>query len=304
MKFLQKHEDTILFSITLIVIALSALYSYLLFHTFAELYSIIIGATVFILAFQLRDRIDQGYLTLLGISYLFIAVIDLIHALAYKGMNIFTGFDANLPTQLWIGARYLESLSFLCALFFINRKIKAYPLMLIYFSITALILLSIFVFKNFPDCYIEGKGLTAFKIYSEYVICLVLGLALFLLRKNKDAFPKNSFMYLQLALITTIFAELSFTKYISVYGAFNFMGHIFKIISCYFIYKAIVKTALTEPFNLLWRQLKESEENLKNAYIKLNTYTEVLDLVFVVLDRNQNIMYINQKGAEKLGYTK
>lgn len=105
-------------------------------------------------------------------------------------------------------------------------------------------------------------------------------------------------------MITTIFAELSFTKYGSVYGVFNFIGHIFKIISFFFIYKALVKTALTDPFNLLWKKLKENEERLKEAYLKLNTYIEVLDLVFVVVDRNKNIIRINQKGAEKLGYTR
>ncbi|MBC7188737.1 PAS domain S-box protein, partial [Candidatus Aerophobetes bacterium] len=196
------------------------------------------------------------------------------------------------------------SLSFLCATLLINKKINVYPAIWIYSAITVANFISIFVFKNFPDCYIEGQGLTAFKIYSEYVICLILAASLIILRKNKSAFPRATLLYLQLALITTILAELSFTKYVSVYGVFNFIGHIFKIISFFFIYKALVKTALTDPFNLLWKKLKENEERLKEAYLKLNTYIEVLDLVFVVVDRNKNVIRINQKGAEKLGYTK
>ncbi len=304
MKSLQKYEDYILFSVTIGIISLSSLYSYLLFHTLSELYSIIIGAIIFIIAFNLRDKIEQGYISLLGISYLFIVIIDLIHTLAFKGMNIFKGFDANLPTQLWISARYLESLSFLFATFFINRRVRIYPLLFFYSAITAIILLSIFFFKNFPDCYIEGKGLTAFKIYSEYLICIILVISLIFIRRNRESFPEITFQYLQLALVTTILAELSFTQYVSVYGAFNFIGHIFKIISFFFIYKAIVKTVFTDPFNLLWKKLKESEENLKNAYIKLNTYTEVLDLIFVVIDRKGRIILINKRGAEKLGYVK
>lgn len=304
MKSYQKYEDYILFSVTIGIISLSSLYSYLLFHTLSELYSIIIGAMIFIITFNLRDKIEEGYLNLLGISYLFIAVIDLIHTLAFKGMNIFKGFDANLPTQLWISARYLESLSFLLATFFINRRVNIYPLIFSYSAITAILLLSIFFFKIFPDCYIEGKGLTTFKIYSEYIICIILGISLIFIRKNRKSFPNITFQYLQLALVTTILAELSFTQYISVYSAFNFIGHIFKIISFFFIYKAIVKTAFTDPFNLLWRKLKESEENLKNVYIKLNTYIEVLDLVFVVIDKKGKIIFINENGAEKLGYTK
>ncbi|MGB9892399.1 MULTISPECIES: MASE3 domain-containing protein [Thermodesulfovibrio] len=304
MKFLEKYEDFVLLFTTILIISLSIIYSYLLFHTLAEIYSIIIGTTIFIIYLNLRDKIDQGYVSLLGIAYLFVSIIDLIHTLAYKGMNIFQGFDANLPTQLWISARYLESLSFLCATLLINKKINVYPAIWIYSAITVANFISIFVFKSFPDCYIEGQGLTAFKIYSEYVICLILAASLIILRKNKSAFPRATLLYLQLALITTILAELSFTKYVSVYGVFNFIGHIFKITSFFFIYKALVKTALTDPFNLLWKKLKENEERLKEAYLKLNTYIEVLDLVFVVVDRNKNVIRINQKGAEKLGYTK
>lgn len=282
MKFWQKFEDFIIFFIIIALISLSVIYNYLLFHTLAELYSIIIGIVIFVFTFNLKDKIDQGYLNLLGISYLFIAIIDLIHTLAFKGMNIFKGFDANLPTQLWISAIYLESLSFLFAAFFINKKINVYSAMLLYSLITLLAFLSIFVFKNFPDCYIEGQGLTDFKIYSEYVICLILIFSFILLRKNKSAFPKTTILYLQLALITTILAELSFTQYVSVYGAFNFVGHIFKIISFFFIYKALLKTGLTDPFSLLWCQLKESEEKLRQAYITLHTYIEVLDLFLLL----------------------
>lgn len=304
MKFLQKYEDFLLFSVILIVISLSALYSYLLFHTFAEIYSIIVGATIFILAFNLRDKIENGYLTVIGIAYFSIASIDLLHTLAFKGMNIFKGFDANLPTQLWISARYIESLSFLVALFFINKRVNVYILMTLYALFTTAVLMSIFVLKIFPDCYIEGKGLTDFKIYSEYLICAVLILSWLILRKRKSFFPETTFTYLSLALVTTVLAELSFTQYLCVYDVFNFSGHILKIISFYFIYKAIVKTVLIDPFSILWKRLTESEKNLKQAYIKLNTYTEVLDLVFVVIDKNQNIIRINQRGAEKLGYTK
>lgn len=302
--FLKKYEDFILFFLALSIISLTAIYSYLLFHTLVELYSIIIGGIIFIITFTLRDKIELGYVRLLGIAYLFLTIFDLVHILSYKGMNIFAGFDANLPTQLWIAARYLESLSFLFAVLFIKRQFSFYLIMLIYSVITGIVFISLFLLKNFPDCYLEVYGLTNFKIYSEYLIALILVITLILLRKNKAFFPNVTFQYFQLAIITTILAELSFTQYVSVYGSFNFLGHILKAISYFFIYKALIKTALMDPFNLLWRKLKESEEQLRDAYIKLNTYLEVLNLVFVVIDRNQKIKRINQRGAEILGYSK
>ena len=53
---------------------------------------------------------------MLGVSFLFVGIIDLIHTLAYSGMGIFVGYSSNLPTQLWISARYIQALSFLFAI--------------------------------------------------------------------------------------------------------------------------------------------------------------------------------------------
>lgn len=112
----NKIKPHIFFIITLFIVSLTPLYSFLLFHTVSEFYSIIIAGTIFVIVYNLRDKIEQGYITFIGISYFYVGVIDFLHTLAYKGMNIFTGFDANLPTQLWISARYMESISFFLAL--------------------------------------------------------------------------------------------------------------------------------------------------------------------------------------------
>jgi hypothetical protein len=116
----------------------------------------------------------------LGIAYLFVGFIDIIHTLAYVGMGVFLGYGANLSTQLWIAARYLQSISLLIACFiFERRKIKINFILLGYTIITSLLFLSIFYWKIFPPCFIEGTGLTSFKKISEYIISLILAASLF-----------------------------------------------------------------------------------------------------------------------------
>jgi hypothetical protein len=100
---------------------LTSLYSYLLFHTLAEFFSIIIAGTVFVLTWNARRYISNGYLLIIGISLLFVGIIDTIHTLSFTGMNVLLEYDSNLPTQLWIAARYMQSLSFFAAIFFIRR---------------------------------------------------------------------------------------------------------------------------------------------------------------------------------------
>ncbi|MDD2853799.1 MAG: MASE3 domain-containing protein, partial [Desulfuromonadaceae bacterium] len=68
---------------------------------------------------------------------------------------------------------------------------------------------------------------------------------------------------LALSIGCTIITELCFTVYVHLYGISNLVGHFFKIFSFYFIYKAIIETGLAKPYDLLFKDLRESEERFK-----------------------------------------
>ncbi len=245
---------------------LTSLYNYLLFHSLAEIFSIVIAFSIFVLAWNCRKIIDNDYLIFLGIAYLFIGFIDIIHTLAYTGMGVILGYGTNLPTQLWIAARFLESLSLLIAYSVLDKKKLKINLVLLGYIVTlSLLFLSIFYWKIFPSCFIEGSGLTPFKKISEYIISLILAASLFFLLKRKEKFDHKVLQCLVISILLTIASELAFTFYISAYGLSNLIGHIFKIISFYFIYQAIIVTGLTKPHELLFRNLQENEEKLSYA---------------------------------------
>nr|WP_319537617.1 MASE3 domain-containing protein [uncultured Methanospirillum sp.] len=256
-----EHFFLILFCI-LFFISCTDLISYLLFHTIIELFSIIIAFLIFVITWNSKDRIQNSFLIFLGSAFFFIGIVDLIHTLAFKGMNIFSGYDANLPTQLWIAARYIEAFTLIIAFLVSQQKIPAERIFLGYAIITTGIVYSIFA-GFFPTCYIEDFGLTPFKIYSEYVICLMLFGSIALLYNQKNRFEAYIFWLILGAIIATIGSELAFTHYINVYGPANFLGHIFKFIAFTFIYLAIVQTGISRPFDLMYREIAESEEKFR-----------------------------------------
>ncbi len=253
---------------------LTSFYSYLLFHALVELFSVAIAWAVFALAWNSRRLIRNNYLLLLGIAYLFVGCLDLLHTLAYKGMNVFPGYGADLPTQLWIAARYLESLSFVIAPFFLGRALNARNALGAYILGFALILLSIFAWPVFPACYVAGQGLTTFKIVSECIICALLLGALGLLYLKRREFDAAIWRLVAWSLVTMMVAELAFTFYVGVYDLSNLIGHYFKVISFYLIYRAIIETGLTKPFSLLLRDLKQAEESLRKTNEELEERVE------------------------------
>ncbi|MDY0093542.1 MAG: MASE3 domain-containing protein, partial [Candidatus Vecturithrix sp.] len=132
---------------------LASSYNYLLFHTLAEGFSIVVAFSIFILTWKTRQFQENGYLEFLGIAYFFIAILDGVHTLAYKGMSsVFPGDDANLATQLWIAARYLESLSFLIAPILLKKQSHFTRLFWGVAVVTALLLVGFFM-GLFPECF-------------------------------------------------------------------------------------------------------------------------------------------------------
>lgn len=253
---------------------LSSLYNYLLFHSVAEIFSIIITFGIFMFVWNSREFMNNDYLLIIGVAYLFVGGLDLLHTLSYKGMGIFTGYGSNLPTQLWIAARYLQSISLLVSPFFFERKPNLKIVFSGYSLITAILLSSIFFWKIFPDCYIEGVGLTPFKKISEYIISLAFAVSLYHLLKHGTKFKQAVLRLMVLSIMFIIGAELAFTFYIDVYGASNLIGHIFKIISFYLVYKAVIETGIQEPYSLMFKDLKDNEVKLSLLNQTLETRVE------------------------------
>lgn len=301
-KIYKKHEWIFWGALALFGIYLTTFHHFLLFHSLAELFSIVIAFGIFIVAWHSRNFIDNHYLLFLGIAYFFVAIIDTVHTLAYKGMGVFQGYDANLPTQLWIMARYVESCSLLFAPFFFERKIRVNLLFFIYTLIISLLFGLIFYWPIYPDCFIEGEGLTPFKKISEYIISFILLGSMLLVIRKKNEFDRSVLILVIWSIITTIISELAFTFYISVYGLSNLIGHIFKIISFYLIYKAIIETGLTKPYDILWRRLKLSEEQMREERDRAQSYLDVAGVILVVIGSDQKVLLINRKGCEVLGY--
>ncbi|MBC7236697.1 MAG: PAS domain-containing protein, partial [Chloroflexi bacterium] len=247
---------------------------------------------------------DNGYLLLLGISSLFVGSIDLIHVLAYKGMGIFPGYDANLPTQLWIAARYLQSLSLLGASALIyaaprtrlQRRYAPHAVFVGYMLLTALVLIACFR-RFFPDWYIEGVGLTPFKRISEYVILAVLVASMLLLWGKRALFTQEVLHWLMAFFIATIFAELAFAFYISVYSLSNMIGHLFKAVAFYGLYRAIVFTGIVRPQTLLFRALQASEELYR---LLVESAADTIH----IKDRQMRYRLVNSQLARHLGLSK
>ena len=281
-------------AVVIALLHLTANYSFLLFHTLIESIRIVVLGGIFVLAWHSRRWSENNFLLVLGIGSIFVAGLEMLHTLSYKGLGLFPGYDANLPTQFWIAFRYLESVSLLLAALSIRRKSPppAHRLAAAY-AIASITLAAAVFGGQFPDCFIDGSGLTDFKVYSEFVIIGLFAISLALLLAQRHHFKRGVLKMIVAGIVFAALSGFAFTRYIGVFDFANEVGHYLLLISTYFIYRAMLVTGIIAPFDLLFRSLKQNQSKLEAMVAdrtRVLRETQALNAAF--LHNSPSIIYL------------
>ncbi|MHC1742548.1 MAG: MASE3 domain-containing protein [Syntrophobacteraceae bacterium] len=280
-------------------------YSYLLFHSFVELFTAAVTGTLFLLAWHSRRFSKDDAFVFLGCANLCIGIICILHTLAYKGMGVFVAWPGpNLATQLWIIARFIESLSFLVFSLLIGKQLRPWISMWGCLLVTAILLCSVFVWSVFPTCYLDGVGLTPFKIVSEYVVCFLLAANMVILFRKRRFVDSLVYRLLMGSLCFSFLAGLAFTAYVSVYGLSNLVGHYFHLVTFFLVYQALIRSSLTRPYGTLFRELSAAREAIsrREQYYRsvldhLHEEIRIIDLDGTIVEANRT--YLNSSGLSR-----
>ncbi len=261
---LQPCKSVIVALAVFVGLYVSSVYNFLFFHSLAEIFSIILACGIFFIAWNSRRFLNNNCLLFIGVAYLFVAGIDLAHALSFAGMGVFSGYDPNVSTHLWICARYLQAISVAVAPLLLTRQLNPDRLFIVFSAIFAMIMASIFVWDIVPVYIAEGTGLTASKVTSEFLICLISLASIGILLGYRDRFDQVILKLLIWSIMFTIGSELAFDLYTGEDVIANVIGHYFKIVSFCFIYQAMIEAGLKQPYDVLSRELKTAHDQLED----------------------------------------
>lgn len=277
--------------------------NFLFFHVITELVSVVIMWAIFILVWNTRATIDNYAVLFLGVSYFFVGSVDLLHTISYKGMGVLAGNDSNVPTQLWIVSRYIQSVSLLLAPLLLRRRPQPSLVLLCFFGSTVLLVGLVFS-GLFPNCLIGGVQLTSFKIGSEYLVVVLLTVSIWAFNKVKKEFDPQILRLIFLSLGASIVSELSFTFYTNIYGLSNFVGHCFKIVAMLFLYKAVIEVGIASPFRLFLYKLKRKDQELGVSEARLRAMFYEHDAVMLqICPETGFIIDANLAAVRFYGYT-
>ncbi len=254
---------------------------YLALHTVLEFMALCVAAMVAALAWNLRDQGENSHQALIGAGFVAILVVDLAHTLSFKGMPPFvTPSDPEKAINFWLVGRAIAATVFLGVASLpqvrLTRGASAIMMLGSVGLATLVLWLGLLHSNWFPRTFIDGAGLTDFKVGSEYVLAILYALAAVLLVRcgRKSPVSAANWAWLAAAAWTQGLAELFFTLYVDVTDLFNMLGHVYKTISYLMVYRALYVSVIQFPY----RQLDQERQNLKTLLHSLPDLVWVKDL--------------------------
>jgi diguanylate cyclase (GGDEF)-like protein/PAS domain S-box-containing protein len=270
---------------------------YVPLHTSMEVVAIAISAMIFGVCWATQRFHPDGRVLALGVGFLGVGFLDLSHALSNAGMPDFiTANSVEKSINFWLMARLFAAVTFLLVAFWPYRLAARIGELPRYSALTAVLALvgivnyvllyhSTFV----PRTFIEGVGLTGFKVYAEYVLMAMYVIAgIGFLTFSKQHLQSSNFL-LALASFTMAMSEFFFTLYANVADVYNVAGHVYKIFAYGFLYRGLFLVTVRSPY----LALKDSEAQ----YVA--TLDTLPDLLFEV-DRKGVYVSVHTSAVEKI----
>ncbi|AOY77812.1 MASE3 domain-containing protein [Clostridium formicaceticum] len=270
--------------------------SFLYYHTFLEFFTIVIYFAIFIITYYTYSKNRRARLIIMFCTFFIVGFIDFFHTMTYSGMpGFFTEASIPIATTYWMIGRLIFAMGLLgAALVPVHKEVIHNRLYYVLGSIGIIFFIFYLVSYHiniFPAMFIEGQGLTALKIALEYVVMALLGIAILVFLKDYRNTKNVIFIQMAVGLSFGFFSEASFTLYSNVHDSYNMVGHIYKVISSYFVFRAIFI------------------KNLDSPYIKLSCATEKIkkyaeNLEKLVQERTKALEDANEKIIKDLQYAR
>lgn len=161
-------------------------------HTLVELFSVTVALLLFGVVWNAYSKERSGNIVILGCAALAVGLIDIAHMLSYRGMPDFvTPSGPAKAINFWLAARLIAALSMLTVAIrqpapFADSRSR-YIALGAGLTLTAVVYwLGLFRQHWWPDTFIDGAGLTGFKIVAEWAIISIMAAAAVLLYRRGE----------------------------------------------------------------------------------------------------------------------
>jgi signal transduction histidine kinase len=213
-----------------------------------------VSLSVFSVGWYTYDQSKDRQALFLGTAFLAVGLLDFMHTMSNAAMPAFlTPNSTNKSTQFWIAARLTDASAFLASAFIYPEKqhrwLSKTTLLTAALSVSGLVFLGVAFFPEYlPATAVPVVGLTPLKRYLEFAVILLLLSAGAAYWKRMARTGDMLLLYYLAAFVICIFSEAVFASYKTGFDTYNVLGHIYKVIAFYLIYKGVFISSVNAPY--------------------------------------------------------
>ena len=215
-----------------------------------------ISVMVFGLGWSLRYQPDNSHTIILAVTFLAVALLDFAHTQTYTGMPDFFGHGGpERAINFWLSGRAIAAFGLLAVAVL---PLRTWPPFACYAGIAVSVAVCAaswwvgFLHDEWlPRTFIEGQGLTSFKVGIEFALSALYFVAAASLFWRGLRRRSNDLYWLAAACWVLGLAEWYFTLYASVSDLFNVLGHVYKAVAYLMLYRALFVAGVLTPYRLL-----------------------------------------------------
>ncbi len=281
---------------------------YLPLHTVMESIAIVVAMLGFGIVWNAYARERPASIVFMGVLLFGTGLLDFAHMLSVPGMPEFvTPPSMQKSISFWLAARYLPAVGLLVMALRRSEPLPSpgarYGLLLGVLAYVGLVYwVVLFRMEQLPAFFIAGQGLSPLKIQLEYLLVGIYGAAAFLFFWRSRQIGGVNVADLFAAAALAAVSELCFTLYRSHADLFNTVGHIYKIVSYYFIYRAVFMDSVRQPFEALNAGLHKEKQWASEQHSLVRTL-DLLEEAVLELDRKGRVISANSGWWQLVGST-
>ena len=269
-----------------------------------EILSVVVAALIFAVGWHTYVVSRAMNVVLISCIFLAVALLDLGHFMSYAGLPDFNA--TSTPAQasaLLLAARFISAIALLATISLSWKPFKSsntrfyFAAIFLSYAVGAYWLI-LFNPASLSKVLISDIGLAAFNGIAEFVIVLIhiTSAALLLLfmrnRLSDIEFSRNLFIAVSIMALSELCFALNA-------DTLNMLGHVYKVMAYFFVYKAIYVVSVKAPLEQLKlsTQLIHSEKEL--AQVTLNSIGDAV----ITTDIYGHVQLLNPIAEALTGWT-
>ncbi len=235
-------------------------------HTILGLFSISLLAGIFMFAWHARAFITSDYFLMLGTGSMAVALLHALHLLSYPALGL-VGNGAETASRSLAAAGLFLGTSLLLAPTFLEKRLRPMPTLLAYLALACgaiTIILSI----HAPLLYTATGQPTTLNTATDVTVAGILVIALLRLRRHGERLDSKVLNTVRAGVHAAILSQVAFALEYTAPAFSGLVGHVALAFTFYLFFRAVVETGLTQPYSVLFHDLKQTEASVREISLR------------------------------------